>query len=71
MTAAALRERWAAGRPAFGVWSLLPGAVTAELLRTIGGSTFDLGPIFDEVLRNAVTLCRAHGGHIWRFDGTQ
>jgi 4-hydroxy-2-oxoheptanedioate aldolase len=36
MTVAALRERWAAGRPAYGVWSLLPGAVTAELLARTG-----------------------------------
>lgn len=36
MTAAALRSRWADGRPAHGVWSLLPGAVTGELLATTG-----------------------------------
>jgi 4-hydroxy-2-oxoheptanedioate aldolase len=36
MTAAELRSRWAAGRPAHGVWSLLPGAVTAELLARTG-----------------------------------
>lgn len=35
-TAAALRSRWAAGRPAHGLWSLLPGAVTAELLASAG-----------------------------------
>ena len=29
MTAVELRSRWAAGRPAHGVWSLLPGVVTA------------------------------------------
>lgn len=27
-----LRRRWSQGRPAYGVWSLLPGAVTGELL---------------------------------------
>lgn len=31
-----LRDRWAAGRPAYGIWSLLPGAVTAELLARTG-----------------------------------
>ena len=36
MTAAELRSRWAAGRPAHGVWSLLPGAVTGELLARTG-----------------------------------
>ena len=35
-TAAELRSRWAAGRPVHGVWSLLPGAVTAELLAATG-----------------------------------
>ena len=35
-TAAELRSRWAAGRPAPGLWSLLPGAVTAELLASAG-----------------------------------
>jgi 4-hydroxy-2-oxoheptanedioate aldolase len=32
MTEADLRQRWSQGRPAHGVWSLLPGAVTADLL---------------------------------------
>src|SRR3954453_21529540 len=35
-TATELRSRWAAGRPAHGLWSLLPGAVTAELLARTG-----------------------------------
>lgn len=35
-TAGELRSGWAAGRPAHGVWSLLPGAVTAELLAGTG-----------------------------------
>jgi len=39
-----LRERWAARHPAHGVWSLLPGAVTAELLAGTGADyvVFDL-----------------------------
>ncbi len=31
-----LRRRWSAGQPAYGIWSLLPGAVTAELLARTG-----------------------------------
>ncbi|MFB7091064.1 HpcH/HpaI aldolase/citrate lyase family protein [Streptomyces sp. NPDC056296] len=33
---AGLRRHWSAGRPRHGVWSLLPGAVTAELLARTG-----------------------------------
>src|SRR3954447_26823741 len=35
-TATELRSRWAAGRPAHGLWRLLPGAGTAELLARAG-----------------------------------
>jgi 4-hydroxy-2-oxoheptanedioate aldolase len=35
-TAASLRERLAAGRPVTGLWSLLPGAATAELVARTG-----------------------------------
>ena len=35
-TAADLRRRWVGRQPANGVWSLLPGAVTAELLAGTG-----------------------------------
>jgi 4-hydroxy-2-oxoheptanedioate aldolase len=35
-TAAELRSGWAVGRPAHGIWSLLPGPVTAELLARTG-----------------------------------
>ena len=31
-----LRQRWSAGQPCSGVWSLLPGAVTAEVLARTG-----------------------------------
>ncbi len=39
-----LRSRWAAGRACHGVWSLLPGAATAELLARTGADyvVFDL-----------------------------
>ncbi|MGY1779971.1 HpcH/HpaI aldolase family protein [Geodermatophilus sp. SYSU D01036] len=36
VSAADLRRRWAAGEPAYGLWSLLPGAVTGELLSRTG-----------------------------------
>jgi adenylate cyclase len=44
-------------------------AATVEVLRVMGRSEFDLRPVFDTVIRNAVTLCRADAGHIWRLDG--
>ena len=31
-----LRRRWAEGRPSFGLWSLLPGVVTGEVLARTG-----------------------------------
>ena len=36
MTEEDLRRRWAEGRPCHGVWSLLPGAVTGEVLARTG-----------------------------------
>jgi 4-hydroxy-2-oxoheptanedioate aldolase len=36
MTEVDLRRRWSQGQPAHGVWSLLPGAVTGELLAGTG-----------------------------------
>jgi 4-hydroxy-2-oxoheptanedioate aldolase len=36
MTEMDLRRRWSQGLPAHGVWSLLPGAVTGELLAATG-----------------------------------
>ena len=44
-------------------------AATVEVLKVIGQSALDLGQVFDTVLRNAVTLCRADAGVIWRLDG--
>jgi signal transduction histidine kinase/CheY-like chemotaxis protein len=43
-------------------------AVTAQVLKTVGESTFDLLPVFDMVLKNATRLCRASGGDIWRVE---
>ena len=44
-------------------------AATVEVLNVIGQSAFDLRPVFDTVIRNAVTLCRADAGQIWHLDG--
>jgi len=44
-------------------------AATAEILKVIAGSPADARPVFDEILRAAVRLCRAEIGAIFRFDG--
>jgi GAF domain-containing protein len=42
---------------------------TSELLRVIGSSTTDVQPVFETIAANAVTLCGAAYGIVFRFDG--
>jgi signal transduction histidine kinase len=44
-------------------------AATAEVLAVIGRPEFELEPVFETVLRQAVRLCRAHAGQIYVLDG--
>src|SRR5215471_16008483 len=41
---------------------------TDEVLRVIGSSAFELGPVFDTVVENAVALCHADAAQIWSGD---
>src|SRR5262245_65618831 len=44
-------------------------AATAEILKVLSRSTFDLQTVFDTIVINAVRLCHAHMGAVHRFDG--
>jgi signal transduction histidine kinase len=41
----------------------------ARVLEVLGGSTFELDPVFETVLQQAVQLCRADAGLIYVLDG--
>jgi GAF domain-containing protein len=41
---------------------------TSEILRVIAGSPTDLQPVFQTILDNAVRLCEAQNGAVFRFD---
>ena len=42
---------------------------TAEVLRVISSSPTDVQPVFDTILADALRICEAHYGGIFRFDG--
>ena len=44
-------------------------AATSEILRVISSSPTDLPPVFQAILDNAVRLCEAQNGAVFRFDG--
>jgi len=44
---------------------------TSEILRSIGGATMDAQPVFETIVRNAVTLCEGRYGAVYRWDGSR
>lgn len=44
-------------------------SATAQVLEVIGRPAFELEPVFETVLRQAVGLCGADAGNIWVLDG--
>jgi K+-sensing histidine kinase KdpD len=42
---------------------------TSEILRVISTSPTDVQPVFDSIVRNAVRLCDALHGGVYRLDG--
>jgi signal transduction histidine kinase/CheY-like chemotaxis protein/HPt (histidine-containing phosphotransfer) domain-containing protein/HAMP domain-containing protein len=49
--------------------SLDQQTATSELLKVIGQSAFELRPVFETLVENAVRLCAAERALIYRFDG--
>jgi signal transduction histidine kinase/putative methionine-R-sulfoxide reductase with GAF domain len=42
---------------------------TAEILKVISASPADVQPVFDAIVRSAVTLCNSTNGAVFRYDG--